>query len=110
MTDWKKSSLPIDHGKSMTERVRASDAYQCGRQEIILAVVEAVEASCLRDLGGLTKIVSDQIDNASTPGLDANLGSSMFPYTPRSQLHREVGELRAEIQQRVLTTRRGRRS
>ena len=87
----------------VTGRVRDDDAYQRGWQEVIRAAVEAVgplpTPARLRDLGGLTKIVSDQIDNASTPGLDANLGSAMFPLTPRSQLHREVGALRAEVQQ-----------
>lgn len=95
----------------VTDRVRDDDAYQRGRQEVIEAAVEAVGPSPttarLRDLGGLTKIVSDQIDNASTPGLDANLGSAMFPHTPRSQLHREVGALRAEVQQILADRGRG---
>ena len=86
----------------VTDRVRTSDAYQLGWQEVVRSSVEVIgrpTAARLRELGGLTKIVSDQIDGASTPGLDANLGSPMFPHTPRSQLHREVGALRAEVQQ-----------
>ncbi len=87
----------------VADRVRSSDAYQRGWQAVVSAAVEAVGPSPttarLRDLGGLTKIVNDQVDNISIPGLDANLGSTMFPHTPRSQLHREVGALRAEVQQ-----------
>ena len=89
------------------DKVRASDAYRLGREEVVRAAIEAIGPSPsvarLKELGGLTKIVSDQIDLASTPGLDANLGSTMFPHTPRSQLHREIGALRAEVQQRLAT-------
>jgi len=87
----------------VTDRVRASEAYRLGRLEVVRASVEAVgpspTADRLRALGGLTKVVNDQVDNVEVPGLDANLGSPMFPHTPRSQLHREVGALRAEVQQ-----------
>lgn len=87
----------------VTDRVRASDTYRRGRQAVVRGAVEKVgpspTAARLRDLGGLTKIVSDQVERASVPGLDANLGSPMFPHTPRSQLLREVGELRTEVQQ-----------
>jgi len=87
----------------VADRVRASEAYRLGHQEIIRTAVEVIGPSPttarLRELGGLTKIVDDQIESASTPGLDENLGSPMFPHTPRSQLHREVGALRSEVQQ-----------
>lgn len=87
----------------VVNRVRSSNAYQRGRQEIVRAAIKAIGPSPsiehLRALGGLTKIVSDQVDRLSIPGLDENLGSPMFPHTPRSQLHHEIEALRSEVQQ-----------
>jgi hypothetical protein len=84
------------------DKARASEAYQRGREEVIRSAIALIGPSPspdrLRALGGLTKIVADQVAIAETPGLDANLGSPLFPHTPRSQLAREVGALRADVQ------------
>jgi hypothetical protein len=89
----------------VTDRVRASEAYRLGREEAVRAAVKAVGPSptvaLLKDLGGLTGVVRAQIARATTPGLDDNLGSPMFPLTPRSLLVREAGNLRTEVQQRL---------
>jgi len=105
-----RRNTPVTRGDPMstaagivTARVRTSEAYRLGREEVIRAAVETIGPSPtvtrLKDLGGITEVVRSQIMTAPTPGLDDNLGSSIFPLTPRSLLVREVGSLRSEVQQ-----------
>lgn len=86
----------------ITDDVRASDAYRQGREDVLRRATSAIGPSPsverLRHLGGLTKIVTTAIDDATTPGLDDNLGSPMFPHTARQQLRREIATLRTEVQ------------
>jgi hypothetical protein len=87
----------------VTSRVRASEAYRLGWNEVVQAAIKAIGPSPtvarLRDLGGITRVVRDQIAIAKAQGLDDNLGSPMFPLTPRSLLDREASTLRSEVQQ-----------
>lgn len=89
----------------VTARVRSSEAYRLGREEVVRSVVETLGPSPtvdrLKNLGGLTAVVRSQIKHASSPGLDDNLGSPMFPLTPRSLLNREADTLRSRVQQIV---------
>lgn len=89
----------------ITDDVRASDAYRRGREEVVQAAIDTIGPSPsverLRSLGGLSQIVQTAIARASTPGIDDNLGSPMFPHTARAQLRREIAPLRTEIQTRL---------
>ncbi|HSX23426.1 MAG TPA: hypothetical protein VLE97_11685 [Gaiellaceae bacterium] len=89
----------------IVDDVRASDAYRNGREEVLRSAVEQIGPSPsverLRELGGLTEIVKRQIAQATTRGLDDNLGSPMFPHTARRQLAREIAPLRTEVQMRI---------
>lgn len=87
----------------VTDRVRASEAYRLGQEEVVRAALRTIGPSPsvarLRELGGLTEIVRGKIDRARTPDLDRDLGSPMFPLTPRLQLARDAGVLRTRVQQ-----------
>jgi hypothetical protein len=87
----------------VTARVSGSEAYRLGREEVVRAAVETIGPSPtvarLKEIGGITEVVRSQITRASTPGLDNNLGSPMFPLTPRSLLVREASSLRSRVQQ-----------
>lgn len=67
----------------VAQRVRASRAYQQGRKEVVYEAIAAIGPSPspnrLRALGGLSKIIADQVANVTTPGLDENLGSPPIP-------------------------------
>lgn len=106
----KRRSSTADRGDPLAvaagvvvDRVRSSAAYQQGRKEVVRAALRAIgpspQVERLRALGGLSKIVSRQVEGLSVPGLDENLGSPMFPLTPREELRHDVWALRGELQQ-----------
>lgn len=93
---------------SIVDRVHSSEAYRKGRSEVVQAAINVIGPSAtvahLKALGGITAIVRTEIAHAKTPGLDKDLGSSMFPLTARELLAREAGLMRTEVQVAVART------
>lgn len=86
-------------------KVRATAAYRLGRRAVVLAAIDEIgprpDVARLRALGGITAVVQRVISEVDVLGLDDELGSVMFPLTPRQAIAREIGALRTEVQRQL---------